>query len=264
MEQSAVSETYENRKPISGSILKYVACLSMLVDHFFVVLYPVCLEAYNPASDATDTLLYQIGRAVGRLAFVLYAFLLTEGFVHTHSRGRYLLRLGILALLSEIPFDLAVNGSIIDPVGQNVYFTLFFGILALWLWEKLSGKIVLQIIGALLCCAAAFVLATDYSFMGVLLILVLYVSRGDFKRQFISGAVTLYLGMVLLYIVNYWGSGLSLAVYFEAALSELYGLLAFILIYFYNGRRGKQPPKPVFYLFYPVHLLLLYGLTFLF
>ncbi|MEG1773614.1 MAG: TraX family protein, partial [Oscillospiraceae bacterium] len=110
------------RRGLSGFSLKLIALASMTVDHAGVVLF--------------EQLEWM--RMVGRLAFPIYAFLLVEGFVHTRHRGRYCLRLGMFALLSEWPFDLAVFGGA-DMRGQNVFFTLLLGVLMLWGCERFSG-----------------------------------------------------------------------------------------------------------------------------
>ncbi|MCM1088393.1 MAG: conjugal transfer protein TraX [Muribaculaceae bacterium] len=247
---------------MSSADLKHTAYLSMLVDHFFAVVfwaYITYLRAQGqPWSDMYTV--YRIGRAIGRIAFILFAFMMVEGFLHTRSKEKYLLRLGIFALLSEIPFDLAINGEVFTMNGQNVYFTLFLGVMALYFWKTLKGRPVMQFAGAALCCMLAALLKTDYMFMGVMLILVFYLCRKSFWLQFVVGSVTIYVGIVLVYVVRYYGQGIPFTTLLKSGRSELYGLLAFILIYFYNGQKGKQLPKACYYLFYPIHLLLLYGM----
>ena len=100
-------------------------------------------------------------------------------------------------------------------------------------------------------------------FMGILLIVAFYVCRKSFWYQFIVGSAALYLGMVMVYVVRYWDRGYSIKQYLGFGKSELYGLFAFVFIYFYNGKKGKQLPKAFYYLFYPLHLLLLYGIKLL-
>lgn len=253
------------RYSISSAFLKHIAYLSMFIDHFFAVVFWAYWEwllvsgASVDAAGAAGTV-YSMGRAVGRLAFILFAFMASEGFQHTHSRNQYLLRLLVFAVVSEIPFDLAIKGEVFTMDGQNVYWTLFLGVAALCLLEKLRGRLLLQFLSVALCCIAAFLLDTDYMFMGVCLIVVFYLCRKSFWCQFAAGTVTIYVGMVLIYAVNYWGRGIHWSLYLQASTTELYGLFAFLLIYFYNGKKGRQLPKAFYYWFYPLHLLLLYGI----
>ncbi|MDE7018427.1 MAG: conjugal transfer protein TraX [Lachnospiraceae bacterium] len=247
---------------ISGACLKNIAYLSMFIDHFFAVVFFAYLEWRIMQGFSTDIAgrIYHIGRNVGRIAFILFAFMAAEGFYHTHSRGKYLLRLGIFALLSEIPFDLAIHGAVFETNGQNVYFTLFLGVAALCLWEMSDGYVLLQAAGVVACCTVAAVLKTDYMFMGVLLIVAFYLCRRSFLCQCVVSSAVVYIGIVMVYMVRHWGEGISLLVFLEAGKSELYGLFAFVFLFFYRGRKGKQLPKACYYMFYPLHLLLLYGM----
>lgn len=208
---------------MSGSTLKLIALGSMLVDH--LAASGVLLKIYD--SDR----LYEFCRSVGRIAFPLFCFLLVEGFVYTRNRKAYLIRLFLFALLSEVPFDLAFFGTPFLFSYQNVFFTLFLGFLTLcgveelrnrehtaWVWVPILSGIIL-----------AFLLQTDYSGFGVILILIFYWFReAPLWRNLISGCV---------------------------CLGEPAAILSLIPIQLYNGKRGI-PLKYVFYLFYPLHLLL--------
>ena len=225
---------------LSGSALKWIALLTMLIDHFAAIFYQGSALAGRPLLSVGE---YFFLRSVGRLAFPIYAFLLAEGFCHTRSVKKYLLRLLLFGLVSEIPFDLAFQRYWFDMSYQNVYFTLFLGLLAVWLWERLtrgdparSGALrvlcgLFTIGGA---AAAAELLQTDYGAWGVLVIASMALSREkEWLRDVLAGCFLM-------------GSSP-----FEVA-----GLADFALLHFYNGRRGRQV-KYVFYLFYPVHLLVL-------
>ena len=248
---------------ITSAVLKNSAYLSMLIDHFFVVVFLPYIQwrSTQGFSVEAEREYYSIGRAVGRIAFVLFAFMTAEGFRYTHSKKNYLLRLGVFALLSEIPFDLAFYGKLYEPDGQNVYFTLFLGVLALLFIKNLTHHPFLQCLSTMLCCVTAAILGTDYMFMGVLLIVTFYLCRKSFMLQCLAGGTVIYFGIVMVYIVRHWGEGLPVTVFLESGMSELYGLAAFVLIYFYDGRKGRQLPKVCYYLFYPVHLLVLYGIS---
>ena len=235
---------------LSGTALKYIACITMLIDHIGAS----CIEAgiLLPALAAgsascggipVSTLLAadRVLRYIGRLAFPIFCFLLVEGFVHTHNVKGYLGRLVLFGLLSEVPFDLAFFRTPFDPSAQNVYWTLALGVLAmagLKHFEKPDGSASWKgLLCAAGCTLAALLACTDYNGIGVLIICALYLTRGDRKRQCIVGAVLFA-----------W---------------ELTAPLAFVLVWFYNGQRGRCTPamQKVFYWFYPVHLSVLAVVT---
>ena len=111
-------------KGISSSTLKWIAIISMLIDHFAVAVYSQ-LENYQMG-------VYTLMRGIGRIAFPIYCFLLVEGFCHTHDIMKYIKRCFIFALISEIPFDLAVHGNVFDLSSQNVFFTMTLGLCTLY------------------------------------------------------------------------------------------------------------------------------------
>ena len=180
-------------------------------------------------------------RYIGRLAFPIFCFLAVEGFLHTHDVKKYVRRLLLFGLLSEVPFDLAFFRTPFAPQHQNVYWTLALGVLAmagLKRFEKENGLPGWQgLVWAGGCAALALAANTDYHAIGVLIICTLYLTRADRKRQCLAGA--------LLFLF------------------ELTAPLAFVLVWFYNGQRGACSPlqKKAFYWFYPVHLLVLAGIT---
>lgn len=268
MKEMACSQKDERKYGLTGAVLKNTAYVTMFVDHFFAVLFLNYMKLH-PVDGRWDPRLepiYRAGRAVGRISFVLFAFLIVEGFLYTRSRVWFLLRLFLFALISEIPFDLALSGSMFDWNGQNIYWTLLLGVLVLTLWDYLSyyrsvwamaGRYLILLAG----CAAAYFCCTDYRFMGVLLIFTMYLTREkDGGVQFMA------VGLVMLF--GTWGSNLlryasvySADYLFHFSLREMYGLLAFMLIFLYNGEKGRQLPKPFYYGFYPVHLLILFGIA---
>ena len=121
----------EERGGMTGTELKLLAMASMALDHgAYVLLYPLT------AGDEALYGFYLALRAAGRLAFPIYAFLLVQGFLHTSGKGRYLARLWAFALISEIPFDLAIAGELVYPGAQNVFVTLAAGMGTLWAMER--------------------------------------------------------------------------------------------------------------------------------
>lgn len=250
---------------LSNAALKNVAYVSMVIDHFFAVLFWVLVGAGFLSGLTLEQKygIYRAGRAIGRSAFVVFAYFIVEGFLHTKSRKNYLARMAVFALLSEIPFDLAFNGAWYSFHSQNIFFTLCLGIAALMLIEHFRGRPLLQGAGVLLCCFLAGIFRTDYMFMGVMLIVALYWFRQDFTMQAAAGIFVMYVGTVGDRMVSYAGSGLPFRDYFVLALSEMYGAFAFVLLYFYNGKRGRHLPKFAGYFFYPAHLLVLCAVRYL-
>jgi len=230
-------------KGLTGSDLKWIAIITMLIDHTAVALIENGIfvsESFRLSAQQWNIWyrIYWIMRLIGRLGFPIFCFLLVEGFCYTHDVKKYMLRLGIFALISEIPFDFACFRSIFYSSYQNVYFTLLIGMITLCGIKRFEGGTIknrLLRIGCLFAgMAVAYLLMTDYSFFGVVLIVIFYVFRGKEKVR------DLFAGLVLL--CN--------------SLVEVTGLLVFIPMHFYNGKRGKQS-KYFFYAFYPVHLLIL-------
>jgi len=242
---------YSKTSGLTGSHLKWIAILTMLIDHIGAALLERALlpqianavlagNAFNflPTDYHTWYNFDSILRYIGRLSFPIFCFLLVEGFLHTKNVKGYLLRLGLFALISEIPFDLAFNGSILELTSQNVFFTLFIGLTVLlvlqYFEETLPSHLLpLRYLVAITGMMFALFLRTDYDALGVLLIVLLYEFRASRKWQCIIGA---------------------LAMLFNSYTAPF----AFLFIWFYNGERGKQLPKYFFYAFYPVHLLVLF------
>lgn len=113
------------KRNVTAMTLKYVAAITMLIDHTAIVLVYPHYELYT---------LYYVMRCIGRLSFPLYLFLLTEGIDHTRSKKRYVISLLAFAVISEIPYDFSLYGGFTWG-HQNVFFTLTIGALALSLTE---------------------------------------------------------------------------------------------------------------------------------
>ena len=220
----------------SGTTLKYIACGTMLLDHIGAS----CIESrysYYTAAPSALVTLDLVLRLIGRLAFPIFCFLLVEGFLHTHSLRQYAGRMLAFALVSELPFDLAFFHTLIYRGHQNVYWTLFFGLCALGCLRHCGERSAPGIFSALALAVLAELLRTDYGAIGVLLIVVLYITRASRPLQCLSGAV--------------------------AVCYELPAPLAFLPVSLYNGQRGRcsRAEQWAFYLFYPAHLALLAAVT---
>nr|WP_270256993.1 TraX family protein [Coprococcus catus] len=218
---------------LDGTVLKLIACLSMFIDH----LGAVCFSGMMGF------------RIIGRLAFPIYCFLLVEGAVHTRNMKKYILRMGIFALISEVPFDLAFYHRLVYTGHQNVFFTLGLGLLAIWFLEHPIEQLdIPDVLYKLLVIIAAGLIAeffnTDYGFTGIAVICIFYYLRGQPQLKYPIAAILL------------------------AAMGgvEVYAVLALIPILLYNGQRGRQTKDMQygFYIFYPAHLLLIAALYHLF
>lgn len=273
------------KSSLSNASIKNIAYLIMLIDHFFAVVFTEIIRRCAAAGYETGALIQirSAGRAVGRIAFVLFAYLVAEAFVHTRSRMNYLLRLTLFAFVSEIPNDLAFKGRMVDYSSQNIFFTLCISVLVLIVWEWSEKNLhmlnrsgvrrdtgwyacaaafrCMQFGTLLLGCGLAYILRAEYKYMGVLLIFTFYILRD--KPLFIKVvpvACVLFLGIWSINIRRYAGIDTPEDI-FRFSLRELYGLFAFLPIALYDGKRGRQLPKAVCYGFFPVHLLLLYAIA---
>lgn len=202
--------------------LKCIAIVSMALDHTGAVLYPSQIWL----------------RCLGRIAFPIFCFLIVEGFFHTHDVRRYMGRLGVFALISEIPYDLAFRGVPLEYAHQNVFFTLLIGIGMMVLLERNREWPVKAVI-LLLAMWLAVLTRSDYNFRGVLLIFVFYIFHESRWLAVTAGGLWnfLYQGVI-----------------------QKYGVLSVLPLALYNGERGRKM-KYFFYIFYPAHLLLLYGIS---
>ena len=223
---------------LSGSALKITALVTMLIDHTAGVLLreiPACTAPFFPAISKTVTL-YWCLRSIGRLAFPIYCFLITEGYAHTHDKKKYGINLLAFALISEIPWNLEHSGKLFYS-SQNVFFTLFLGFLAICAYERYKEDMPELLISMAALFGASLLLRADYGAKGMAFILILHI----FREQKIVQA---FLGSCIL------SSPFAVS-------------LAFIPINMYNGERGfikSKPAKYAFYAIYPLHILLLYFL----
>lgn len=228
------------RSRFSGTTLKFIACVTMLIDHIGAS----CIETQYMTAEYIPTELIRFDhvlRLIGRLAFPIFCFLLVEGFQHTHDVKKYIRRLLLFGVVSEIPYDMAFFRMPFYWENQNVYWTLAIGVIAMAAMQHFQdekGDLIWKSgLAAVICAMIAELAKTDYGAIGVALIVALYLTRKSRKQQCIVGAV-----MVLF---------------------ELTAPIAFLLVWYYNGQRGNCPKwaQRAFYLFYPVHLTVLGVIT---
>ena len=213
--------------------LKLLACVTMLIDHVGAVLLPHVVML----------------RCIGRLAFPIYCFLLTQGLQHTKKPGRYLLRMGIVMVLSEIPYDLLFCGRLTMD-DQSVMVTLFLGLCMGFLMRRLMWwpvKLLLILPFAL----AADLLQTDYGAWGVVMIaLFLLLKTEGWQLSALCAS---------LLVLNWFMPSMLLRVGMFMIPVQCFAVVALIPITWYSGVKytRSQVVRWMFYLFYPAHLLVL-------
>lgn len=228
-------------KILSGSALKLIAVITMLIDHSAIILAPEITAMQTPifTIGSQGINLYFIMRKIGRLAFPIFCFLIAEGFSHTRNQKRYALNLLLFAAISEIPYNLMHSGTVFNLRTQNIFFTLFLGVVMLYVYKNIDNRTQKAIL-LLAVAALTLVMNMDYGLRGVLLILMIYILKEQPAVQavlaypFLSGGVAAW--------------------------------LAFVPINMYNGKRGfikGAALKYAFYIFYPLHILVLLGIRFI-
>lgn len=252
------SATSATKKGISGSTIKLIAMAIMLLDHIGGVILERILvsRGINEVTESTaaaflaqNQLLYWVDfvmrNIIGRVAFPLFLFLLFEGFRHTSDRKRYAFNLAAFALISEIPYNLSISGQIFCWKSQSIGITLLLCLLLLYVVDYIDQRsesqmtiMIFQLLATAAFSVVGYFMRGEYGASGILAIAVIYFFRKTRLMSMVTGCLAL--------------STLST--------TEITSFLCLIPIHFYNGERGSSH-KYIFYAFYPVHLLILYGIA---
>ena len=239
--------TGSGKMDISAAALHILAMTFMLMDHLWATLLP-----------AQEWL-----TCVGRIAFPIFAFMAVEGYFHTHNLKKYLLRMLIFAVISEVPFDLMYGGTWFYPVHQNVIWTLMMGLAGIYLMETVRKKkstfvyilvsAIVVILGGLL----GTLSMVDYYGIGVLTMFIFYFFRGRKWWCLLGQMFALYWVNVellggLMYPIRLFGMEFELC-------QQGLALLALLPIWLYRGRQGyhSKPFQYFCYAFYPMHMLVI-------
>lgn len=236
----------DNNKPLTQDAIKYFALLAMLLNHIAkIFLQP-------------GTLLWEVFTAIGYFTAVSMIFFLVEGYWYTHSKKGYLARLLIFGIISEIPYCLAfTQNGIIRFCGLNMLFTLSLCFCLIWVMDQSTRrwfKIVFSIL------ALAVSLLCDWAVLAPFYTLLFYWAKGSEKNTRLA-----FLSAMILFGVRKFVEALSLFTIEQSALFAALsmagmGAAAVCILYLYNGKRsekGRTFSKWFFYLFYPLHLLIL-------
>lgn len=208
---------------IDRSVLKWIAVLTMVIDHVGAILFPDQIWM----------------RVIGRVAFPVYAYCLAEGFRYTSDYRRYLGRLALFAILSEIPFDLAFYGVPFSFAHQNVFFTLTLGLILLWVLERFREQLLLCAGAFAVLCFLAQALHMDYGAGGLLMVFAFYLAQQGTSP---------WIGWGIFVFINLFG---------YAGGVQWAAILALLPIGLYSGKAGKKKQR-FFYWIYPLHMLLLW------
>ncbi len=222
---------------MSNFILKIIAVISMFCDHLGYALYGK----------------FSYLNYIGRLSFPIFAFGISEGYLHTKSKKNYLLRLFIFAIASQVPFTL-FNSMFREGFTLNIFFTLFLGLVAIIAYEYCDNKLIGMVL--VICLSiTADTFKMDYGYWGILTIFIFHI----FKQN----KLLLNLSYIGLCIIKYLPLCLTSNFYYAYIVLFICTVLPIIFINLYNGKKGKDL-KYLLYTFYPVHLLLLYVIHILF
>lgn len=217
---------------LTGNQLKIIALITMTIDHIGMVLFPGI----------------SLFRIIGRLAFPIYAYMIAEGCRYTRSRRRYFLSMAAVGILCQLVYFFVA-----DSLYQCVLVTFSLSLLIIFsldnaLKQKNARSVILAagaFLGAYFVCSVMPELlpetdfAVDYGFMGVMLPVYVYLGNDRWTRLLGAG-----LGMLM---VSMTFGGI-----------QWYSLAALILLALYSGERGKVKMKHLFYIYYPLHLAVIY------
>lgn len=232
---------------IDSATLHIMAMLLMLSDHAWSTLFPGI----------------RFLTSIGRLAYPIFAFMLVEGYFHTSDFKKYIKRLLIFALISEIPFDLMISGQWFSPYHQNVLWTCVISLLGIKIIDTIRNKrkIWLTLLSGVAIILVSFILGmilfVDYFGAGILISYTFYYFRGRKWWCYLGQLIVMYwLNVEMLggycYIIDLFGHKFEIV---EQGLA----LFALIPIWLYKGKQGYHSKafRYFCYSFYPVHMLVL-------
>lgn len=259
---------------IRSDVLKIIAMISMAIDHLGAIVIEKYREVIDFSTQSGVDTYIRLGyidtvlRQIGRLAFPIFCYQLVVSFYKTSNRGKYFRNLVLFAFISEPFFDLADRDVLLEfSEYQNVFFTLSIGFLAIWLMDVIDDQlensikdrklsVLFQGLITIIACCLSALLKTDYSFPGVILIIVIYKLYGNRMLMAIYSPV---LFLIAYAVRKYIQFGYNAHIAKERVVSEMAMAISFILISQDNGVRklGKKF-KWFGYIFYPAHFLVYY------
>lgn len=231
---------------MSAFVLKIIALISMTFDHLSYLIFGN----------------FSFFNLIGRLAFPIFAYQITEGYIHTSNLKKYFLRLLVFAIISQVPFMLFLS-IFTTPTNLNIFFTLLLGLTSITVFDKLTSipcknkfyHYLLTFLGlmfTLLLALFANLIHSDYKHFGVLIIFSFYIFRNNKILMNLS-----FIALVFLYFGKHLFFSSASKIYLMIIIFTIFPI---ILINFYNHKKGINT-KYLLYLFYPLHLLIIYALS---
>ncbi len=227
---------------ISADAIKLIAIMAMLIDHIAWAFVPL------------NSFLGFFMHTIGRITMPIMSFFIAEGFHHTKNIKKYVFRLLIFALISQIPFTYFQSGKLTLTIKNlsdlfmsfNVLFTLMFGLLALWIIKSSLKENMKEF---LVMCLLILSFLSDWMLFGVFFILIFGLYPGNFKRQiYFFSLISLIMVVSNILMMSSW----------YLSFFQLGIFLSLPLLYLYNGKRsGNLFNKWIFYIFYPAHILII-------
>ncbi len=233
---------------MSAFVLKIIAMITMLCDHMSYLLFGH----------------FSVLNYIGRIAFPIFAFQITEGYVHTKSLKKYFFRLALFAVISQIPFML-FRSIFTSGMSLNIFFTLLLGLSVIFVYDRFNKadckNIVIRyscnvfsIFVVIIAAIVAEILHFDYGAFGVAIIFIFFL----FKNK----PLLMNIGIILSITIYYWSGLQNSSTFLTYLIITVFTCVPLLFINLYNNKKGKDT-KYFLYLFYPIHLLVIYLLSLL-
>lgn len=222
---------------MTSFVLKIIGILTMICDHLSYAIFGK----------------FTILNVIGRIAFPIFAYQLVVGYTNTKNKEKHILKLLIFSIISQIPFMMFLS-TFTNQIIINVFFTFFIALVALYIYDKCKNKFLafLIVVGFSI---VAQLINTDYGMFGIILVYIFYLFK-DKKAIMVTCAFILFLIKYLINIIQYPYMNL------EYLLCIIAISISLTIILFHNKKEGPKL-KYFFYIFYPLHLLILYCISWL-
>ncbi len=254
------SNTATSKGFLTGNMLKLIAAVAMLFDHIGVIFFP-------------DIIIFKV---IGRLAFPIFAFFIAEGCRYTRNKKRYFLTVFSCALFFQLVYFLVTRDTLL-----SIFVTFSFSILLIFAFQKMKDSFFIKgasakdrifgilffVLAFLSVLLASIYLEIDYGFFGMLapLFASLFHSKEGYPKAFrkldttLSAALSMAIPLCIHAISKPYP---FVNIGFAEIPLRIFALFSIPILLMYSGKRGRKGMKYFFYIFYPAHLVILYGIYF--